>query len=211
VTGPDSSGPFGAPSDENGPLVPPPLVPPAGSAQPSVPQGPAPQDSMPSFPSAGGSATQAGIPSSPNSSYAPYGPHSPHGPYGATPPQAAPGWNQQAPYAAGPAQPYGAAYPYGPYNPYGYGPQPTGTSGLAIASLVTGICGFFCVTPLVSIGLGIAALVNISRTGRPGKGMAIAGLILSGLWIALFVFLIATGHVDTTSSPTNQTPNGTSA
>jgi hypothetical protein len=41
--------------------------------------------------------------------------------------------------------------------------------------------------------------------------MAIAGLIVSGLWIALFVFLIASGHFDTTSGPTDQTPNGTSA
>lgn len=192
---------------------------------PQVPQMPqmlqmpqsGPQDSVPPFQTAGGSATQAGIPSSPNSSYAPYGPYSPQGPYppqgpyGAAPPPGAPGWNQQAPYPVGPAQPYGAAYPYGPYNPYGYGPQPTGTSGLAIASLVTGICGFFCVTPLVSIGLGIAALVNISRTGRPGKGMAIAGLIVSGLWIALFIILIATGHFSTTSGPTDQGPNGTSA
>lgn len=176
MTGPDSSGPFGAPSDENGPLAPPPL---------------APQDSAP---------------------YGPYSPQGPYGSYGAAPQPSAPGWNQQPPYAAGPAQPYGAAYPYGPYNPYGYGPQPTGTSGLAIASLVTGICGFFCVTPLVSIGLGIAALVSIGRTGRPGKGMAIAGLILSGLWIALFIFLIANGHViDSTSDPSNQNSNGTSA
>jgi hypothetical protein len=91
-------------------------------------------------------------------------------------------------------------------------PQQTGTSGLAIASLVTGICGFFCVTPLVSIGLGIAALVSIGRTGRPGKGMAIAGLILSVLWIGLFVFLIATGHVvDSNSTPPDQGSNGTSA
>ena len=195
MTGPDSSVPYGAPSDESGPLTPPPLTPAT------------PQDSVP----LGGAATQAGIPNSPNSSYAPYGPYPSHGPYGSAPPPP-PGWNQQAPYATGPAQPYGMnTYPYGPYNPYGYVPQQAGTSGLAIASLVTGICGFLCVTSLVSIGLGIGALVNIRKTGRPGKGMAIAGLILSGLWLALFIALIVTGHVDSSSNPTNQTTNGTSA
>jgi len=103
-------------------------------------------------------------------------------------------------------------YPYAPYNPYGY-VQQRGTSGLAIASLVTGICGFFCVTPLVSIGLGIAALSDISKTGRPGKGMAIAGIVLSGLWIALIVVLLTTGHAAfTTNSPQQtQNPDGTSA
>lgn len=178
-----------------------------------MPQAPAPQGGSAQFSAqSGGPAAHAGIPSSPNSSYAPYGPYAPHGPYGSAPQPAPQGWNQQAPYGAAPAQPYGAAsYPYGPYNPYGYMPQQTGTSGLAIASLVTGICGFFCVTPLVSIGLGIAALVNIRKTGRPGKGMAIAGLILSTAWIALIVALLVTGHVTGTANPTNQTPNGTSA
>lgn len=110
--------------------------------------------------------------------------------------------------------PYAAqgGYPYAPYNPYGY-VQQRGTSGLAIASLVTGICGFFCVTPLVSIGLGIAALSDISKSGRPGKGMAIAGIILSGIWIALIALFIATGHGEFTTNNPQQTqvPNGTSA
>jgi hypothetical protein len=110
--------------------------------------------------------------------------------------------------------PYAAqgGYPYAPYNPYGY-VQQRGTSGMAIASLVTGICGFFCVTPLVSIGLGIAALSDISKTGRPGKGMAIAGIILSGLWIALFVVLATTHHASFTTGnpPTSQNPDGTNA
>jgi hypothetical protein len=86
---------------------------------------------------------------------------------------------------------------------------------MAIASLITGICGFLAVTPLVSIGLGIGALADIRRTGRPGKGLAITGLILSVLWIALFVTLAVLGytHGDTGTTPPvgNQNPDGTSA
>ena len=61
-------------------------------------------------------------------------------------------------------------------------PRPTGRNGLAIASLILGIlgiCGFSLVLGLI---LGIAALVQINRTGQPGRGMAIAGIVLSLLW-----------------------------
>jgi hypothetical protein len=90
---------------------------------------------------------------------------------------------------------------------------------MAIASLVLGICGFFCVTPLIGLGLGIAALVQTSKTRQPGRGMALAGVILSVVWILLGVLLVATGHFTiyhggTGSGPSTgptQGPNGTSA
>ena len=128
-----------------------------------------------------------------------------------------------AQYPQPPAGYPGAPYPpnYGQYGPgpYGYGAggygQPPGTNGMAIASLVLGICGFFCVTPLIGLGLGIAALTQTSKTGQAGKGMAIAGVILSAAWILLGVLLIATGHFHindggTGSGPTQGT-NGTPA
>jgi len=111
---------------------------------------------------------------------------------------------------------------YGP-GPYGYGVNPygppPGTSGMAIASLVLGICGFFCVTPLIGLGLGIAALAQISKTRQPGRGMAIAGIILSVAWILLATLLLTTGHFHITDGGTgsgpstdpNQGTNGTSA
>lgn len=122
-----------------------------------------------------------------------------------------------------PGMPYPPNYgQYGP-GPYGYGAgaygPPPGTSGMAIASLVLGICGFFCVTPLIGLGLGIAALVQTSKTRQPGRGMALAGVILSVVWILLGVLLVATGHFTiyhggTGSGPSTgptQGPNGTSA
>lgn len=86
--------------------------------------------------------------------------------------------------------------PGGQYGyPVGYGMVPKqGTNGMAIASLVLGICGLFCVTPLVGLPLGLAALSKIKQTGQSGRGLAIAGIVLSSVWIALFVVIVATGH-----------------
>lgn len=121
--------------------------------------------------------------------------------------------------------PNGAQYPgpqFGQYGyPYGYyAPQQPGTNGMAIASLILGICGFLCVSPLVGLGLGIVALSRIKKTGQSGRGMAIAGIILSSVWIALLVLMLATGnfhlHVGNGSGtgpsvePT-QGPDGTTA
>lgn len=61
-------------------------------------------------------------------------------------------------------------------------PQPKGTNGFATASLILGIlgiCGFSLVLGLI---LGIVALVQIGRTGQSGRGMAIAGIVISLLW-----------------------------
>ena len=86
---------------------------------------------------------------------------------------------------------------------------------MAIASLILGICGFFCVTPLIGLGLGIGALAQISKTRQAGKGMAIAGIILSAAWILLGALLIATGHLHGTDSGPSTGPgqgtDGTSA
>jgi hypothetical protein len=144
-------------------------------------------------------------------------PQYPNPQYGPGPGAAPPGYPPNAPYGN-----------YGPYNAYNNGPygypqgyaQPPGTSGLAIASLVLGICGFFCVTPFIGIPLGIAALSKIGRTGGSGKGMATAGIILSSLWILLLVLLLATGNfhfnVGNSNNPgpsvvQTQDPDGTTA
>ena len=64
--------------------------------------------------------------------------------------------------------------------------MPSKTSGLAIASLVLGILGFFscAVTALVGLVLGILALVKIKNSqGRlSGSGLAIAGIAVSGVF-----------------------------
>lgn len=67
---------------------------------------------------------------------------------------------------------------------------PTGalreTNGLAIASLILGIVA---IVP-VAIVLGIIALVQIGRRGDNGKGLAIAGIVISCAWVVIAVVAI---------------------
>ena len=94
-----------------------------------------------------------------------------------------------------PGAPYPAPYPgeaaYGsPYGPPPYqGPPAAGpVSGLAIASLVLGLLGAFFLTAITGIIFGIVALVGIRNNPQQrGKGLAIAGLILSAFWMLLIV------------------------
>lgn len=75
-------------------------------------------------------------------------------------------------------------YPPGPQQPPYYPPpqpQRRGTNGFAIAALVFGIIGGF----VLSVIFGIVALKQIRRSGQSGRGMAITGLVLSGLWAVL--------------------------
>jgi len=52
------------------------------------------------------------------------------------------------------------------------------TDGLAVATLLTGIVPLIPVT----LVLGVIALIRIARTGARGRGLAITGLVLAGLW-----------------------------
>jgi hypothetical protein len=63
------------------------------------------------------------------------------------------------------------------------------TNGLAIASLVTALT---CI-PLVGLVLGIFGLLQIRRRGDRGRGLAIAGVIVSGAWTLLIVAFVTLG------------------
>ncbi|TPQ21415.1 DUF4190 domain-containing protein [Streptomyces sporangiiformans] len=123
------------------------------------------------------------------------GPYPPQGPYGAYPGQ---GQGQgQGPYGQGQGQnPYGQGQGPGPYGyqPWGqgYSPynRPTPVNGFAIAALVLGI---LCFLPLFGLVLGWVALAQIKKKGERGKGMAVAGMILSGIGAALLVLGLVTG------------------
>lgn len=146
-----------------------------------------------------------------------YGPPPTSPPYGSPPvgsPYASPPVG--SPYASPPAgSPYGqppTTSPYGPpastgggagssypSTPYplapGYGPGPygpvyppaAGTDGVSIAALVTGLLGLG-VIPLI---LGIVGLNRVKKTGRSGRGMAIAGVVLGSLTIVAWLGLAA--------------------
>jgi hypothetical protein len=88
---------------------------------------------------------------------------------------------QQQPYGQQPYPPYQQQYPA-----YGY-PQPKGgTNGLAIASLVL---AFLC--SLAGLICGIIALNQIRDRQQEGRGLAIAGIVISCLSIVGSIVLIA--------------------
>jgi hypothetical protein len=74
-------------------------------------------------------------------------------------------------------------------------------SGLAIASFVLGLFGAFLLTAALSVILGIAALAEIRRTGKRGKGLGIAGIALSGAWTVTIVGLLVVGATTGGGSP----------
>lgn len=93
-----------------------------------------------------------------------------------------------------PAPPPGYGYPPpgAPMGYYGYPPLPVRkTNALATASLVCGICGFIYLVPaILGIIFGIIALRQIKREQTEGRGMAIAGIVTGGCWVALVVVLV---------------------
>ncbi|WP_406052034.1 DUF4190 domain-containing protein [Kribbella sp. NBC_00889] len=87
-----------------------------------------------------------------------------------------------------PGPQYGGQAPYpGMPGPGPYPGQPQKTSVPAILSLIFGVLGGI----LISIILGIVALTQIPKKGQKGKGLAIAGLAVSGLWLVGIVVAIA--------------------
>ncbi|WNF29189.1 DUF4190 domain-containing protein [Streptomyces sp. C11-1] len=81
-----------------------------------------------------------------------------------------------------------AAGPHGPWQPVPRQPL----SGLAVASLVLSL--LVCLAP-VGLVLGIVALVRLPRTGRRGKGLAVAGTAVGGAVVALSALLLVVGGV----------------
>jgi len=147
---------------------------------------------------------------------------------GAYPPGQAPPASAYPPGRVPPASAYppgqvspGSAYPPGQvspqqgYAPGGYQPRPvpgywppqqqqgyvpvTKTNGLAIASLVLGIVWIAWLGSLAGLVLGLVALRQIKHNHQRGRGIAIAGVVLSGLWLALLIVTVIIASVATRS------------
>jgi len=102
-----------------------------------------------------------------------------------------------------PPNPGGYGYPPPNYPPpapggYGYGyPPPVyaapRTNALAIASLVTSLAGFFTcgIGNILGLIFGVVGLVQIRRSGEGGRGLAVAGVVISALtFVGLLMALI---------------------
>lgn len=110
----------------------------------------------------------------------------------AQPPYDPYGYGQQDPYAQSYSQPPAVQHHY-----YGGSvPVAPPTNGMATASLVCGLIGFFAcgVTSILAIIFGHVSLSQIKRTGEGGHGMAVTGLILGYLvsagWVIFWVLYI---------------------
>ncbi|MFC6567026.1 DUF4190 domain-containing protein [Actinoplanes utahensis] len=128
----------------------------------------------------------------PATPYAAPAPHVP--PYDPFAPQPYPGDDL-------PHEQYGPPSGYGPppgYVPPEFAPYPAqaGTNGFAIVSLVASICGGLVVGTLLGMGFGIAALVQIKRRPQKGRGMAIAGVVISSLTLVVTIAIVTTLIVD---------------
>ena len=91
----------------------------------------------------------------------------------------------------------------------GYGGRPPAsdkTSPMAIAAFVTGLLG--C-CGIVGIVLGAISLRQIGQSGAKGRGLAIAGIVLSCVWIVVGIVVYATGGLDGSSSSGGSDTGGT--
>jgi hypothetical protein len=112
------------------------------------------------------------------------------------------------PGATGPQDPFGPGDPFDHGDPFTRQspPDPRGApggpdrhghrartgkaDGFAIASLLLGVFGITVIGAILSINFGIMALRRIRRTGQPGRGLAITGLVFSAIWLLIGTFFV---------------------
>ena len=130
----------------------------------------------------------------------------PTGPAGQPGPQPGPGSQPVQGYPQGGYPPQGGGYPPYPSGPGGYqqfpgggyNNEPTGPRKMSTLAVLGFVFSLVLLIP-VSVTLSIIALVQIPKNHQKGKGLAIAGLVICGLWLAGAVALAALGD-DTTDS-----------
>ncbi|MFI9384112.1 DUF4190 domain-containing protein [Kutzneria sp. NPDC052558] len=111
-------------------------------------------------------------------------------------------WPGQGPWPGQPGPMGGQPWP---------SPRP-GTSGFAITSFVLGVFGFFLLSAILSLVFGILGLSGIRQTRQSGKGLAIAGIVLAGLWLVLwavfFIAAVVVGVRDAANNSASSTSTG---
>lgn len=117
-------------------------------------------------------------------------------------------------YAAPSAPPAAGGYPAGGYAPTAYG-APYGypavrTNALAVTSMISSIVGFaFAWTGFLALGVivgvitGHIALSQIGRTREKGRGMALAGVIVGWIGVAIGLLILVVFGLFVTTSPSS--------
>ena len=115
----------------------------------------------------------------PTPGYPPQGDQGQYGQYGQQPYPPSPAYPPQQPYGA----PSAPAYPYAPP-----APMPVSTNGFSIASLICSVLGI----SLLGVIFGHVALSQIKNSNgmQGGRGLAIAGLIIGYIELALAILFV---------------------
>lgn len=79
---------------------------------------------------------------------------------------------------------------------------------MAVAAFVLGLLGIVGISAVLGVALGIVALRRIRGTFQQGRGLAIAGIVLGSIWLALGVVLVVTGVILGATSPTVPSASG---
>jgi Septum formation len=97
-----------------------------------------------------------------------------------------------------PATPIPPAYPVYPSQYYPHPAPPPKTNWWAVVSFVLGLVGVI----VLSVICGLVGLSQAKRVGS-GRGFAIAGLVLSGLWLVPFAAIVVYGVTSGLTSDTD--------
>ena len=194
-----TSGPVPDEDEEHREQQPPPGAPPPPSFQPP------PSAPPPSFePPSSAPPPTSGPPQPPGAPPQPAGPPG----YGSQPPAPPPGYGQPPPGYGQPPPGYGPPSPGGYGQPPGYGGPPPPpyatygvqpyvarkTNGFAIASLILGGLWIYWIGSILALVFGYIGKSQIDKSGdtQDGRGLAIAGIVLGWIGVAvLVVFIIA--------------------
>lgn len=109
------------------------------------------------------------------------------------------GQYQNNPYQQNPQNPYGNVPPYMQYRQYNQ--HPDRWNGMAIAGFV---CSFFIA--ILGLIFSILGLVKINKTKEKGRGLAIAGIVIS-LASMIFAFTTLAGSFDEFVSSSVSSPS----
>jgi uncharacterized protein DUF4190 len=108
-------------------------------------------------------------------------------------PPAAPAYGQQAPAYGQQPPAYGQPAPAYGQPAVAYGQPAKKTNVLAIVSLIASIAGFVIawgIGSIVGIICGHISLSQIKKTGEEGRGLAVAGLIVGYIGLALAILSV---------------------
>ncbi|MGW4204582.1 DUF4190 domain-containing protein [Streptomyces sp. NPDC004726] len=101
-------------------------------------------------------------------------------------------WGGPPPFQPQPpsGQPHPAYQPYQQFPPYPVPPVTPPVNGFAVASLVTGIV---CCLPPLGLFLGLTAFSQIKKKRHRGRGLAVAGTVLSAVSTLVVALAIMSG------------------